>query len=233
MQYIVPKERNIMQGRVIYLLIIIFALQTFYPFTFTDELWKLITFQMGYLLMIVAGILVVQDSPKQVIILVGLGIFWGVSGLAFVLNPVTLTFLLAYISIALYQAMVAWILTLYIFTSRVVNRDVIYATICVYMLIGAVFVGIYGTIETITFSQTRMHAFADPQVAPDEIFPWQNLVYYSYVTLTTLGYGDILPVHPWARSFATLESIIGVLFTTIVIARLIGIYSSSEQKEPN
>ena len=53
--------------------------------------------------------------------------------------------------------------------------------------------------------QVRM-LFSDSLVAADEIFPWQNLIYYSYATLTTLGYGDILPVTLWARSFGQYRS---------------------------
>jgi hypothetical protein len=113
----------------------------------------------------------------------------------------------------------------------VVNRDVIYATIAVYLLIGAVFVGIFGVIEELSMWQTGLHAFSDAQVAADTVFPWQHLVFYSYATLTTLGYGDITPVSLWARSFASLEAIIGVLFTTVVIARLVGMYSISEIEE--
>jgi voltage-gated potassium channel Kch len=45
--------------------------------------------------------------------------------------------------------------------------------------------------------------------------------YFSIVTLTTLGYGDITPVHPFARSLAMLEALTGQLFPAILIARLV------------
>ncbi len=224
---------TLMEGRLIYLMIVIFLIQTLYPLSVGESVIRLVGFQMLYLIMIVAGILVVRDSPRNFIVLVILGILWAISGVAFALNPNPLTILFAYATIAMYQGMVAWVLLLYIFSARVVNRDVIYATISVYLLLGAVFVGIFGIIETITFAQTGVHAFADAQVGADEMFPWQHFVFYSYATLTTLGYGDIIPTNLWARSFASLEAIIGVLFTTIVIARLVGLYSASEQAELN
>ena len=90
---------------------------------------------------------------------------------------------------------------------------------------------IYGIIEGITFSQTGQHAFSDPTAVPGEIFPWQNFVYYSYATLTTLGYGDVLPVTLWARSFASVEAIIGVLYITIIMARLVGLYAAGEVEQ--
>ena len=50
------------------------------------------------------------------------------------------------------------------------------------------------------------------------------MLYLSFVTLTTLGYGDITPVSQTARMLTTLEAIVGQLFIAIFIARLIGLY---------
>jgi len=50
-----------------------------------------------------------------------------------------------------------------------------------------------------------------------------NLTYFSYVTLTTVGYGDITPVHPIVRSLANLESLIGQLYPAILIGRLVSL----------
>jgi voltage-gated potassium channel Kch len=61
----------------------------------------------------------------------------------------------------------------------------------------------------------------------------QNLVshfiYFSSVTLTTLGYGDIVPVFRPARMFATLEATAGQLYVAIVIARLVGLHISQKR----
>jgi hypothetical protein len=50
----------------------------------------------------------------------------------------------------------------------------------------------------------------------------QKLSYYSFITLTSTGYGDITPVHPYARSLATMEALAGNLFLTVLVARLVG-----------
>ncbi len=52
----------------------------------------------------------------------------------------------------------------------------------------------------------------------------RNLFYYSFVTQTTLGYGDITPVVPLARNLSILQAITGQLYITILVARLIGMY---------
>ena len=220
-------DNHIREGRVIYILALVALIQTLYPITADGSTVTLIAFQMLYFLMIVAGILVMRHSPRIVVVLIALGLFWIVAAVYYALNQTeTLAQLGAYLAIAIYQAMVVWVLLRYIFTARRVNRDVIYAACAVYLLIGAVFVGIFGAIDVLTVQQTGQHAFRDTLLAPEDALPWQHLVYYSYVTLTTAGYGDMLPVTWWARSFASLEAIIGALYLAVIVARLVGLYAS-------
>lgn len=221
-----------MHGRVIYLLAIIALIQTFYPITENAPSWVLIGFQFLYLLQIVAGILVVRDSPRSLAYLIGLGILWAVAAVAYALNQSSLLAQLgAYAAIALYQAMVVGVLLRFIFTTRRIDLDVIYAACAIYLLVGAVFVGIFGSLDVLTLQATGAHAFRDSLLPPDAVLPWQHLVYYSYITLTTVGYGDVLPVTLWARAFATLEATIGVLYLTVIVARLVGLYASKEVEE--
>jgi len=56
-----------------------------------------------------------------------------------------------------------------------------------------------------------------------------RLMYFSFVTLTTLGYGDIVPVHPAARSLAITEALVGQLYPAILIARLVSLEISSHR----
>ena len=59
----------------------------------------------------------------------------------------------------------------------------------------------------------------------------KEFLYYSFTTLTTMGYGDITPVHPLARSLANLEALIGQLYPAILIARLVSMeFESSNRK---
>jgi len=225
-------QPHIMQGRVIYVLAIAALIQTLYPITEGASTPVLIGFQMLYVLLIVAGILVVRDSPVNFWILVALGLLWIAAGVYYAFNLTEPTALLgAYVAIGLYQAMVVQVLLRYIFTTRQVNRDVIIAACAIYLLIGAAFVGVFGALEIVTVQQTGGHAFRDSVLAASDPLPWQHLAYYSFVTLTTMGYGDVLPVTPWARSFATMEAVIGVLYMTVIVARLVGLYASREVED--
>ncbi len=62
--------------------------------------------------------------------------------------------------------------------------------------------------------------------AVDGSLPW---TYYSFVTLTTVGYGDITPVHPLARAVAVLEALTGQLYLAIMLARLVSLELQSRR----
>ena len=68
-------------------------------------------------------------------------------------------------------------------------------------------------------------AFAGVVESPDSN-PW---TYYSFVTLTTMGYGDIMPVHPLARALAVLEALTGQLYLAILLARLVSLEIQSRR----
>ena len=60
----------------------------------------------------------------------------------------------------------------------------------------------------------------------------KTFLYFSFTTLTTVGYGDISPVHPIARSLANFEALLGQLYPAILIARLVSMeFESSKAKE--
>ncbi|MBE1284891.1 MAG: hypothetical protein GJ676_16385 [Rhodobacteraceae bacterium] len=59
---------------------------------------------------------------------------------------------------------------------------------------------------------------------------WSSFVYFSAVTMTTLGYGDVLPVSSIARVMAAFEAIVGVLYIAVMVGGIVGSYQSSEQE---
>ena len=59
---------------------------------------------------------------------------------------------------------------------------------------------------------------------------WFDCMYYSYMTLTTLGYGDIVPMTAHARSVSILEAVSGVLYVAVLIARPVGLYSAARSE---
>lgn len=229
-----PSERRditqLVEGKVIYLLVFVVAVQTLYPITAQGSLVVVIGYQIVYAGLLATGVVLARDTPFHARALALLGIVWLAAVLLFDFNQTAVwAQLVAYVALFLFQGMVIQVMLRFIFVSRRVTRDVLYAAVAVYFLLGALFVSVFGLLETLTLAQSGTHAFVDnlaeTAVTP---FPWQNLVYYSYITLTTAGYGDILPATLWARSLASLEAIIGVLYLTIIMARLVGLYAASD-----
>jgi hypothetical protein len=98
----------------------------------------------------------------------------------------------------------------------------IQGAILVYLLIGFTWAVAYGLLHTGVPA-----AFSFAQGDPGPARARDALIYYSFVTLTTLGYGDITPLHPTARSLAISEALIGQLYPAILIARLVSMRVSS------
>lgn len=88
--------------------------------------------------------------------------------------------------------------------------------IAVYLLLGLMFAFLYTALASV-----MPGAFTKPEIAHPHTAVASELVYFSFVTLSTVGYGDVEPVHAMARSLAMLEAIVGQLFPAVLLARLV------------
>ena len=82
----------------------------------------------------------------------------------------------------------------------------IIGAILVYLCIGLAFTALYGFVALIVPG-----TFSGLEPLQDNLAVASNLIYFSFVTLTSVGYGDIVPVHPIARSLTNIEQVIGQL----------------------
>jgi len=106
-----------------------------------------------------------------------------------------------------------------LFTGSITSNDIVGA-ICIYMLLGLIWAILY-----LLLALTTPGAFNGlPQA------PWLDnfaaAVYFSFVTITTLGYGDISPALPVARFLVIMEAIVGVFYMAILVASLVGVRMS-------
>lgn len=109
----------------------------------------------------------------------------------------------------------------YVLAQGRVDPDRIFAAISVYFLIALGFAIVYGFMESITPG-----SFSGLTTGGDDL-PSAEFFYYSLVTLTTLGYGEITPVTPQVRSLAAIEAMMGVFYVAILVARLVALYSQA------
>ncbi len=110
----------------------------------------------------------------------------------------------------------------YAFRAKNVDAEHVYAALSAYLLAGLYFGLLYWVLEQLTSG-----AFAT-----SGNFSRTTAIYFSFVTLATLGYGDIVPRTDLVRSLTVLEGVGGQLFLAVLVARLVSLYSTRTRKEP-
>jgi Ion channel len=105
----------------------------------------------------------------------------------------------------------------YLRGARSIGNEHLYTATSVYLLLGTVWFALYNAIDILTPGSIVRNSgvITDRQT---------DLLYFSLTTLTTAGYGDIVPVHPEVRMLAALESVVGVLYVAIMVAILVSAY---------
>lgn len=111
----------------------------------------------------------------------------------------------------------------HIFQQEEVTRDTIAGATAVYLLFALMWSFIYAVLE-----RAQPGSFATSAAG---ILAERNIfIYFSLVTITTLGYGDIAPVSHIARSMAVLEAVVGQLYLVVLVSWLVGMYVSKKSK---
>jgi voltage-gated potassium channel Kch len=124
-----------------------------------------------------------------------------------------------------FLALTDWAILRQVLRATRVTNDTISGAICGYLLLGLIFAFIYALIalaypNSFLIEGKVLHPELHKLFYQHEI---GNLIYYSYVTMATLGYGDIAPLSAPARMIAVLEAIAGQFYVAILIARLVSI----------
>ena len=115
----------------------------------------------------------------------------------------------------------------YVFRAKKVTVDSIFGAIAAYLLVAAVF-----TIIDMLLLHWYPASFRIPDADPTQPGVLRSdLLYFSLVTLVTLGYGDIVPVTPLARMVAAFEGVMGQFYVAAVVAMLVGRFISQAIEE--
>ena len=173
------------------------------------------TFAIAGLLAIVGGALFISSNP----------IALGLMSIAFITNCVVFFLRLYYLwPYNLHLLAAAWLIiavTLGIVVARAVFGEGrityhrIVGAILLYLLIAMTFATLFAFVGLSISDAFKGIAFQDNSALASSLF------YLSFVTLTSTGYGDIVPIHPLARSLCNIESIIGQLYPATILARLV------------
>lgn len=192
---------------------------------FIDTILKNALFsKLLFFLVLLSAVVAVSDKKKSMHIVLLLSVL---SAIAFVLDLIYHTHDLSVLSTILkllFNACMVYMIVDFFYHCHQVTRDTICAALIGFMLIMLVWTDLYFLLELAnpdSFNVAHDTIFSDPGV----------LRYFSFVTITTLGYGDVVPVSHQARNLAVLEAFIGQIYLAVLIARLVAIHTAQEQNK--
>ncbi len=201
--------------RFLYLLIALVAFVTLVPVL--EELgYGGMIFTIFVSIILLSAVYAVSESRGQfflALILAGpafvlrwINNFLGSTWLELVADVFSISFLL----------LVAMLILTHVLRDEEVSREKIFGALSVYLLLGVIWAMLFIMVDLLVPGSLRH--------GQEQALNSAQIVYYSFVTLTTLGYGDIVPVSPSARALATLEALTGQLYLTVLVARLVGLH---------
>lgn len=128
-------------------------------------------------------------------------------------------------SLAVFCGMIVVVLMKRVFNPGPTTGHRVRGAIAVYLMVGILWAALYQLVEVVLPGAFRL---ADsPNGTPLSLaIRDNNFIYYSFVTLTTVGYGDMVAVDPFARSLAMIEALLGQLFPAVLLARLVSLQVS-------
>ena len=206
-------------GRCTFLLASLIGLILLYPIgadSWLGEIVFIITSAIVY----VAGVYVIAPERHTLAVIAGIALVASALEMTSIFLGEEMLFNLSIVfSTALYLLIIRHVL-LYIFAHGPITADKIHGATAVFITLGFMWTGFYVLIENL---QPGSFSFASERSLGD---PWRfyDLLYFSFTTVTTVGYGDIAPVSHYARMLSILEQIVGVFFVAVLIARLAGVY---------
>jgi voltage-gated potassium channel Kch len=219
---VVRFTRACFRARYLFLLVLIALMLFLSPFL-DALLWSTVLSDILLTAIFIAVIYAVSPKKHQLIIAAILGLPLIVSLWSVYWVDVRTLSLLTRIFGALFCAYNIFNILLYIFKSEEVNKETIFAAIDAYLLMALMFAFIFTVLEKLapgSFSSIEGHGM--------DIL--SRFKYFSFVTITTLGYGDIIPLTVKASALATLEAVTGQIYLVVLVAWLVGMHVSRRSK---
>jgi voltage-gated potassium channel len=112
-----------------------------------------------------------------------------------------------------------------------VTFDIICASLCIYLLLGVVWANVFVILDTVVPGAVVV---TNPSVGAPAVEAYRELrmLYFSLITITTVGYGDIVPTTNSARMFAATEAIVGQAYLLVMVSRLVALHASQTLPAP-
>ena len=204
--------------RALFLLLSVLLYLILTPFLQGDRIGEMILVFSLYIVMVAAS---VELAANHLMVrpTIPLAVLSVVLGLIHYFHPSRAVNFFHFAVLVAFLGFVAVGLFLYLGRPGAITPGHLYGSVSLYFIIALLWAGIYSLIHT-----GYPGAFLETGPAMHAKVPGGSLLYSSLATLTTLSFGDIVPVHPVARTFAALESATGILYIAITVARLVSGY---------
>ena len=192
-----------------------------------NALWSDAIIAGLYMIFMLTAIFTVSKSKISKIIGIAFAIPVAIMSVGQIVTETNVTDIMFQVLAISYLLYAIVLILKYIFDQQPVDANKIFASLCVYLLISLVWALFYAMIETIQ-PDSFIHVL-EQQASVKMKFGYGDTassLYYSLVTMTTLGYGDIAPANEVARMFASMQAVIGQLYIAVLIARLVGLHAS-------
>lgn len=181
-------------------------------------------FGIAIVILLAAGLLVVSRSLVPVAgIVAAIGMFIATLILHARGGYAGLDIFLEAMARLLVGAVVIWVVARAVVAAGRVTYHRVIGAVLLYLAIGFLFVGLFSLVD-ILFPGS----FTGMSVTDDLTLP-SDFVYFSFTILTTVGFGDIVPVHPLARSLCNVEAILGQLYPATLLAYLVSLEVASRK----
>jgi len=127
--------------------------------------------------------------------------------------------------VILFLTYVASVVLGHVMREEAITPDKISAALCSYLLLGMIWAFLFSLLELLypgSF-QTGPRIEGHGASAMFQRSGFENAIYFSFTTLTTLGYGDVTPIRPLAQNLSVMEAVLGQVYMTVLVARLVGL----------
>ncbi len=216
----------ILRHRLLLILVSLILLLITFPIIHDQYATYLLLTEIALTILMITGLYIIGSHFRTILVATLIALLaFTVIGFNMMLQSKNLLIIGLVLEITFFSVTVTTIIR-HVLTYKKVTADKIYGAICAYLLIGIIWALIYTVLEN---SMPNSFIFSyginvDYDYVFSHRFYFGPFIYYSFVTLTTLGYGDIAPITIPAQVFSALEAVIGQLYVAVLIARLVGLH---------
>ena len=215
---LIPARRP--SGRFFYLFVMQVLLILLFPYLAKPGLPTVI-FRLFSAMAFLSDVYAVSEKRAQWVTALILAVLSGVLNGLFALRPDPQVAVPSLVSSILFLGFTLVALLRAVLRTERITPDTIYGALSAYLMMAFVWGVAYLLLETLQPGALAIDSARHPNHTIDQF----DCMFYSFVTLTSLGYGDIVPITGQARSLCILEAVSGIMYVAVLIARLVGLYS--------